>query len=374
MTNAEPSRSEGPGEPAGPPGSTGFPLLDGPINVRSLALMGVLLLLVLHTLVAARTLLLPVVLALLANLALSPLIRTLERARIAPPLGAALILAVVMGAAFGAFQLLAAPALEWSDRAPLALRELETKLRVVKAPLEKMGEATESVEQVARGERDAVREVTVRPASLAQTLFTQATYAVSSAAAMLVLLYFLLAGSDGFLRKIVELLPTFSDKKRAVQLMRQTEGEISRYLLTITLINALLGCSVAAVTWLYGLPNPLLWGALSALLNFVPYLGAIITAAVIGAVSLLTFNDPWFALAVPATCWAVSAFEGSFVTPSVLGRQLVLSPVAILLGLLVWGWLWGVAGVLIAVPVLMVTKIACDRSERLRWLGVLLSA
>lgn len=371
MTHAEPSRSEESREPEGAQGA-GIPLFDGPVDVRSLALTGVLILAVFHTLVAARTLLLPVVLALLANLALSPLVRTLERVRIAPPVGAGLILAVLLGAAFGAFQLLAAPALEWSERAPVALRELETKLRVVKAPLERMSEASESVEEAALGPADATREVTVRPQSLAQTLVTEATYAMSSAAAMLVLLYFLLAGSDAFLRKVVELLPTFSDKKRAVQIVRQTEGDISRYLLTITLINTLLGCAVAAATWLYGLPNPLLWGALSALLNFIPYLGAILTAAVIGAVSLLTFDDPWYALAVPATCWGLSAFEGSFMTPSVLGRQLVLSPVVLFLGLLVWGWLWGVAGALIAVPVLMVLKIACDRSERLRWLGVLL--
>lgn len=347
-------------------------LWTGPIDIRSVALTALLMLAVFHTMAVAASLLLPITLALLANLALSPLVRGLERLRIPAPVGAALVLAVVLGLVGLAVNLLAEPAAKWLDRAPASVREIDRKLRPVKEPLAQVMDATDRAEAVTKVEREEVAEVTVRAPSLAEKALSQATYALSAAAVVLVLLYFLLAGSDTFLRKIVHLLPRFTDKKRAIELVRRAENDISRYLLTITLVNLALGCIIALVTYLFGLPNPLLWGALACVLNFVPYLGAVVTAVVIAAVALLSFDDVARSLLVPLVCWGISAVEGAFVTPTLLGRRLLLSPVVVFVGLFVWGWLWGIAGALIAVPALVVLKITCDQTERLRPLGVLL--
>ena len=347
--------------------------LHGPIDVRSVVLTGIFLLLLFHTLEVAGSLLLPILLALLVNFALSPAVRALERLRIPAPLGAGLILAGVLVVGVVGIQALAEPARDWVDRAPESLRTLERKLRFVKEPLRQMSEATATVEEVATVEGGARREEAVVPrASLAELLLSGASQVVSTTAIVLVLVYFLLASSDAFLRKIVEILPGLSDKKLAVQIVRQTETDISRYLAITGLVNAGVGAATALVTWLFGLPNPLLWGALAALLNFIPYLGALATAAIVGGVALLSFDDPGRAFAVTAASWAITAFEGSFLTPALLGHRLQLSPVVVFVGLLVWSWLWGIAGTLVAVPILVVVKIACDHSERLRPLGVLL--
>lgn len=353
------------------PGVRGF-FFEPPIDIRSLALTGLLVIAVFHTLRVAATLLLPIALALLANLALSPLVRGLRQLGVPSAIAAALVLVAAAGTAALAFQQLAAPASEWVERAPSAFRELEERLDFVKEPLRQMTEATESVEAATDVDGEAPSpEVTVRQPSLAWVVFDEAADVVSAGVIVLVLLYFLLAGSDTFLRKVVEILPTFKDKKRAVEITREVESDISRYLFTITAINLGLGAAIAGVTWMAGLPNPLLWGALAAALNYVPYLGALVSASVIAMVSLLTLEGGR-AWAVPLVCWGLSALEGTIVTPTLLGHRLALSPVVVFLGLFVWGWLWGIPGALIAVPVLVIVKIVCDNTMRLQRFAVLL--
>lgn len=348
-----------------------WPMAAGPIDVRSIALTILAVLALAYTMALASSLLLPLTVALLANLALSPLVRALRRLHVAAPIGAALVVAGVVAGTLLALQLLAEPAAEWVERAPQSPRQIDRKLRPVKEPLERVSDATKRVEEVTQVE-DETNQVSLRPPSLARTLVTQATDAVTAGAVILVLLYFLLAESETLLLKIVELMPRLPDKKRVVELVRRTEADISRYLLTISLVNLGLGCVIALVTHLFGLPNPLLWGALAGVLNFVPYLGAMVSATIIAAVSLLTFDEIGRVALVPALCWGISALEGAFLTPTLLGRRLLLSPVVVFTSLFTLGWLWGIPGALVAVPVLVVLKIACDQSARLRPLGVLM--
>jgi predicted PurR-regulated permease PerM len=190
---------------------------------------------------------------------------------------------------------------------------------------------------------------------------------------MVILLYFLLAYVGVFLAKLIKLMPTLSDKKRAVTIAYQIQAQISRYLFTITMINVGLGITVGTTVGFLGLPNPILWGVLVAVLNFVPYLGALtgICCMLLGA--LLSFDSLGFALIFPATYLAFAILEGNFITPFVMGRSLTLNPVLVLLSLTFWGWIWGIIGVILAVPILAAFKIFCTHVEPMEPLAEFMS-
>ncbi len=168
---------------------------------------------------------------------------------------------------------------------------------------------------------------------------------------MLVLLYFLMASGDLFLRKVVRAFPSLRDKIRAVEIGRTIEREIGRYFLTYSLINLCVGGIVAAAMHFLGMPNALLWGLMVAVLNFVPYLGPVISLTVISVVALLTFDDLQHAIWPPLTYLVIEAIQGNVVQTLAFGRSLSLNPVAIFVAILFWGWLWGAPGILLAVPI-----------------------
>jgi predicted PurR-regulated permease PerM len=162
------------------------------------------------------------------------------------------------------------------------------------------------------------------------------------------------------LRKLLYLIPTRTEKKRALQIARTVRAEMTRYLATTTCINAGLGIAVGLATYLLGMPSPVLWGVMVALLNFVPYLGPLVNTGVLTIAALMSLEDVGRALAVPAIVYALDSLEGHFLTPIITGQTLDLNPVVILLGLLFSGWLWGVVGALIAIPMLVTLRILCD--------------
>jgi predicted PurR-regulated permease PerM len=185
----------------------------------------------------------------------------------------------------------------------------------------------------------------------------------------LVLLYFLLASGDLFLQKLTKMLPEFRDKKKAVAIARETETSISMYLSTVTLINAIEAVVVSLVMWGLGMPNPELWGVLVFFVEFVPYLGALFMVGVLTLAALSTFEGVGQIIAVPASYLAINLLQAYVLTPMLLGRRLTLNPVAILIGLILWWEIWGVAGAFIAVPLLATFKILCDHIETLAPVG-----
>jgi predicted PurR-regulated permease PerM len=172
---------------------------------------------------------------------------------------------------------------------------------------------------------------------------------------------------------LIKLLPTLSDKKRAVSIAQEIESQVSRYLFTVTIINCCLGLAVGTTVGLLGIPNPVMWGAMVAILNFVPYLGALtgIICMTIGAV--LSFDSLGYALMFPAVYLGFGTLEGNFITPWVMGRSLTLNPVLILFSLVFWGWMWGIAGVILAVPILAAFKIFCAHIKPMEPLAEFLS-
>jgi predicted PurR-regulated permease PerM len=345
-------------------------LLQGPFGVRNLALSGLLVLAAFYTLYFARAFFLPIVLALLLSFLLHPLVRGLKRLRIPEALGAGIVVLGLLGILGTGIYELAGPASDWMQQAPSSLRKLERRVRDLKKPVQTVNKATEQVAKIAQvGGGDAASQVTVSAPTLGARLLSQALDVVVSGVTMLILLYFLLAAGDMFLRKLIKVLPRLDDKKRASDIARQIETEISAYLSTVTLINVGLGLAVWGIMAWIGLPNPLLWGVMATVFNYIPYLGPLTMLAVLAGVGFLTFNDLPHALLPPGAFAALTFVEGYLLTPMALGRRLLLNPVVIFLALSFWGWLWGIAGAVMAVPIMVVFKIFCDHSEPLAPIG-----
>jgi predicted PurR-regulated permease PerM len=339
------------------------------VEIRSIAITGLFVLAVLYTVYFTRAILLPIVLAVLLDFLLSPVLRGLKRLRIKEPVGAVLVILALLGALGGGIYSLAEPAQVWMARAPESLKLLQTRLRVVRRPVEQMTRTAEQVEAATEVRKSGPPEVIVRGPRLSDRLFGSTQLFVAGALETLVLLYFLLAVGDLFLQKLIRVLPQFKDKKVAVAIARETEASISTYLFTVTLVNLTLGTVVTLIMLAIGMPNPMLWGTLAALAEFIPYLGSTALLATLTLAGLVTFPSVGHALLVPGSYLAVNVVQANFISPVVLGRRLTLNPVAILVGLIFWWWIWGVAGAFIAVPLLATFKIFCDHIESLAPIG-----
>jgi predicted PurR-regulated permease PerM len=349
--------------------------LPRPDIKKSFALSGLFLLACFYTLYFGRAFFLPIVLSLLLNFLLSPVVRGLKKIHIPEALGAGLVILSLLGLlGLGIFEL-AAPAYNWIGQAPQSLHKVESRIRDLKKPVQTMSKATEQVEKIAKvAGGPSTPQVQVTTESLGSRVFSRATDFVADAAVMFILLYFLLASGDLFLRKLIKVLPSRADKQRAVEIARQIETEVSTYLATITLINVVMGLAVWGAMALIGVPNPLLWGVLATFANYIPYLGAITMVAVLAMVGLLTFPDLPRALIPPGAFLGLHLLESYLLTPMILGRRLTLNPVVIFLGLTFWGWMWGITGAILAVPIMMVFKILCEHSEPLSPVGEFLGS
>jgi predicted PurR-regulated permease PerM len=352
--------------------------LDRAIHGRSAQSLGVTVLSVLavfYALRVGRDFFLPIAFALLLNLLFSPLIRTLKRVHVAPPLGAALIILAMLGAMSAGVYQLTDPVQEWVGKGPTSLQSTMKRLRSIRRPVEQVSRAADQVDRATSvgPAPGGTREVVVKGPSLSERLFGTTQSLAVAAMEVLIMLYFLLAAGDLFLQKLVGVLPNLNDKKKAVKMARQMEGSVSAYLLTLAALNLGLGTAVALLMWGLGMPNPVLWGVLAGMLEFIPYIGAATMLAVLAVAGLATFQPLGQALLVPGGYLAIDFLQANFVSPAVLGRRLTLNPVAILIGLALWYELWGVPGVFIAVPLLATFKICCEHIETLAPVGEFLS-
>jgi predicted PurR-regulated permease PerM len=295
----------------------------------------------------------------------------MARLRIPQMIGAGIIIVGLLGvSAYGIYRL-SGPAQEWLQKAPTSFNAVRRKLQSLLEPVQKAQQTTAQIEKMAvLGNKEKnVTTVEIKKPSLGEFFFTGTQNFLIAAGVTIVLLYFLLASGDLFLLKLVKVLPTLEDKKRAVEICREVERNISVYLWTITLVNSGLGLALAIAMHFLGMPNPALWGAMAAVFNYVPYLGAATGIISLGLASALTFNDPMKIFLPPATYFLLSVVEGNFIMPLALGRSLALNPVIIFIWLIFWGWVWGVPGAVLAVPLLAILKIICDHLQPLSALG-----
>jgi predicted PurR-regulated permease PerM len=331
--------------------------------------MGALLLLaIVFALHAARDFFLPVVLALLLSFVFAPLVRLLRRARLPPAVAAAVVVIGAVGALIYGIYQLAQPAADWVARAPQELRTIEARVRPWRLPVERVQEATEEVGRIA-GADPETETVAVKPKGIGWRLMVRTASFLATAAAVIMLLYFLLASGDFFLRKVIRVLPDHEARANAVEIARLVEAEVSKYLFMVSAINVGVGVVLAGVFAWVGLPNPLLWGVLAGSLAFIPYIGHWIGIAAVGAAGLVTLEDPRRALLAMGLYALVAFVEGNLVSPLLMGRRMVLNPVAVFVGLLLWTWIWGLPGAFLAVPILATVKILCDHLPKWSTLG-----
>lgn len=390
--------------------------LGAKVNIICLVLLTLMALA--YTMYFAKAIVLPIVFAFMINFFLSPVIRRLERWRIPPPVGAILIILAAIGP-FLVFSVMAyAPAKDWISRAPGIMRDVETKLRPLRDPINELGKTGEQIDRLVNGqsESDAAEEeqekqeakngdvelplpfggkvkleaddkeeaesevaipikaskpipVQLQEPSLTGQFISTTGNVVIGVFLTFVLVYFLLAAGDRGLEKMVEMMPTWTAKRNIVELTREIQHSISDYLFTTSVINCGLGIVIGLGMWIIGLPNPVLWGAMACFLNFLPFIGCFVGAAIVFMVALVSFDSVGYSLLAPAIYLFANLIEGNFVTPTLVGRSISLHPVWLMVFFSVVTWIWGVPGAVVAVPLLAVCKIVCDHVEPLHPLG-----
>ena len=329
--------------------------------------IGLFILASLALLKLAREFVLPLVIAALLALLLDPAVRGLRRLHLPRSLAAGLLLVALLGVMVGGLSLTVEPAQEYLAKAPQKLHKIEHRLKRLMRPVEEVSEAAEQVSKLADMSKKSGEKMSVSSdPTLQQSLFDGTQSFLAGTAVTVVLTFFFLSSGDVLVRRWADFL---GDRIRFLRIAQHIQRDVSGHLWTISLINAGLGAFVGLACWWTGLPNPVLWGMVAALFNFVPYLGAAVGILIVAGVSLLTFESPLQALQAPAIYLLLTSIEGSFLTPMILGRRFSLHPAIVFIGLLFWSYLWGVAGALLAVPILLIFKIVCDNVPRLQSLG-----
>ena len=320
-----------------------------------------------YTLWATQDLILPVLLAMFFALVGNPIIRVLQRLHVPRFVGALAVLAGGIAIAVLLAQQLVQPAGEWIREAPRELRTLAPKLQKLTKPVQEANKAAENIARAAGGEN------TARPVQVVKTevndpykALTATPMLVASVLAVVLLTFFFMVYGQDLQRNAIALLPDRQKKKLTVEILHAIEIEVSRYVLTISVINAVVGLVFAACLFFFlGLPldEALLWGTMAALLNFAPYVGPLIGMVVMVLMGFASYDEPLRALLPAAIYLGLHTLEGQIVTPIVLGKRMAISPLVLILALMVFGWLWGIIGLLLAVPLLVCVKIVLTRLE-----------
>lgn len=349
--------------PTGPPAEA--------VIKPSTALTILVVLALFYSLYFARSFLLPIVFAVLLDFLLSPAVRALERIRIPKALGAAVVVLSLVGLLVLGVYRLSGPIQDWAAKAPQSLATAQKQLKKVLRPLERVTRTAEQVENAAGGVATGTRpaEVVVKGASTATRLLGSTQRLLGIVLQVILLLYFLLAAGDLFLTKLIKVLPHLKDKLKAVRIARETESAISTFLLANLATNVGEGIVLAGALWLLDMPNPILWGVVAALFEFIPYLGPLVVVLVLGVAGLATFESTGHALAVPGVFLLINFIQANIATPLLLSQRLSLNPVAQFIGLSLFWWLWGIPGAFLALPILATFKIFCDHIDGMRSIG-----
>ncbi len=324
----------------------------------------------LYTLYFARGFLLPITFAILLDFLLSPAVRALVKLHVPQIMAAALVvLSLVALGGFGVYQL-AAPLQSWVAKAPESIETARKELSKLVRPFERVRKTAEQVENAASSASSPKTPVVViQGPSIISRVFGSTQRFLGGLLEIVILLFFLLSAGDLFLRKLIKVLPHLQDKLKAIRIAREVEDSISTYLVTIAGINIVEGLVFAGAMQLLGMPSPLLWGALVATLEFIPYLGALSIVVILTIAGLGTYPGVGHALLVPGAFLLINTLQVNVVGPHLVGHRLALNPVAVFIGLAFWFWLWGIPGAFIGVPLLAAFKICCDHIEMLAPVG-----
>jgi len=324
-----------------------------------------------------KELLIPITLALVLKLLLQPVMDFLSvRFRIPAALSAVMLIICIFGTSVVVAVSISGPASSWLQKAPQVLPTLKEKLVPLRRPIDYLQGAFKELEDAATSTKDAnVPTVAVKDTAAVASKLTGITLMVLGRIfTTMIVLFFLLAAGERLLRGLIEVLPRLRDKRQAVDIAVETQRQIGGYLVTITVMNTLVGIVTGLAMWTCGLGDPVLWGATAFALNYIPILGPATGVGLFFIAGIVALEWPWQAL-IPALLYlSIHIMEGEIITPMLLAKRFTLNPVLVIVSLFFWHTLWGVPGALLAVPLLAMFKILCDRVEALKPVGHIIGA
>lgn len=346
------------------------------LHIRRLV-AGLLVIAAIAAVYFARDFLLPAVFAFFIAITLRPLVRSLSRRGIPAWATTAGIVILAFLMAMAAVLAFAGALMQWIEDAPRLQREFLGKIASLRSSFQSLIRIGESLQQAASPDGGGnVQEVVVKESMLPAIFTVIAGYPLNVlfvAGGAIVIAVFLMASGDMFYEKLIRILPNLSDKKAALRIVLDVEREVSAYLITITLINAALAAAVGAAFFLIGFPTPHLWALFAFILNFIPYLGPITGLVLSAAVGVVVFDGIGQALLAPMAYGLLIGLETQIITPTLLSRRMQINAVMILLALAFWAWAWGIAGIVVAVPILVTFRVLCGHIEALSPIGEFLS-
>jgi predicted PurR-regulated permease PerM len=353
-----------------PDGILSRPALVCLLVLTTLAVFGALYL--------GKDVVLPVLLAAFLKLLLQPVVDFLGDKLRVPPVASVLILILLLFGSIAAIGFsISVPASAWIQKAPEVLPSLKEKLDVLRQPIDYLQQALKEIESVAAPRGNEVNTPIVKlteQSAIAAGLARGALATLIRFFVTMVILFFLLAAGDRLLRGFIEILPRFSDKQQAIEIAFEIQRKIGGYLITISVMNCLVGIATALAMWSAGLGDPILWGAMAFLLNYIPILGPLTGIGIFLIAGILALEWPWFALLPAFLYMLIHVAEGELITPMLLATRFTLNPVIVIVSLFFWHALWGIPGALLAVPVLAMFKIVADRIEPLKPIGHVIGA
>ena len=332
-----------------------------PSDAKTFFLGGIFVLLMLTAAYVASEIVLPMIFAVMLNLLMQPALRALERLRTPRALGALLLILVVIATIVGLGAAISEPAEAWIAKLPEGVPRILERLKFLDAPINTLRTFLAAANNFGAAGPQRSSPGPLDGGAIFASVFAGTRSFASGLFTTVLFLYFLLVSGDSFLRRLVEVLPRFASKRQAVDISQQIGRDISAYLVTITLMNALVGAATAIVMWSTGVGDPVLWGTVAFILNYVPLLGPAAAFVIFLFAGSLTITSTWQALLPAALYGAIHVIEGETVTPMLLARRFTLNPVLVILSFVFWFWLWGVPGAILSRSILATTKIVCDR-------------
>jgi predicted PurR-regulated permease PerM len=340
-----------------------------PSDINAVLLGGLFVLAMLAACYVAAEIVLPIVLAFVLSLVLTPAMRVLQRVHLPRGLAAMLVILVLFATLGGLGAMLSAPATSWAQKLPTGIPKLQERLSFLSRPIAAFQKFADQAQGLTIGGEAKVVPVAVQGSGLSDRLLSGTRTFASGLLETVLVLFFLLVSGDTFLRRLVEILPRFKDKRQAVDISKQIESDVAAYLFTITIMNLAVGVATGAVMALCGVGDPVLWGTVAFLLNYIPILGPMSGVAVFLLAGLLSIDSLWAAFLPAGLYLLIHVVEGETVTPMLLARRFTINPVLVILSLVFWYWMWGVPGAILSTPMLAITKIISDRIRPLMAFG-----
>jgi predicted PurR-regulated permease PerM len=338
-----------------------------PADPKAIFLGGLFVLALLAAAYVASEIVLPLAFAIILKLLLQPAFRILERLHIPRVLAALLLILALFGTIVGLGTAISGPARSWA--ATEGIPRLQERLSFMREPIDTLQRFLQQVEDFGETGPSPSAAATARGPTLLTKLFTGTRNFASGLFTTVLFLFFLLVSGDVFLHRLVEIMPRFSGKRQVVEISQQIESDISAYLVTITIMNAAVGIAMGLAMWLTGVGDPILWGTVAFLLNYVPILGTAFGVLIFLLAGLLTIDTLWQALLPAGLYIGFHLIEGETVTPMLLAKRFTLNPVLVIISLIFWFWMWGIPGAILSVPMLAIAKIICDRVQPLAAFG-----